>query len=319
MKINTNRGSALLTVLWLTAALSAIGLAVAANVRGETDRTTTGLDDLRAYFIARGAIDRALIHMQRGIAYYHRGDPRMELAFPGAIATVEIIPETSKLSLGYTQPEELLRLMAALGIPQERGETITAAILDWRTPPPQGSSSPFDAFYLSQTPSFVPMRTSSFLETEELLLVRGVTPDICYGTALDGHGVNSGRAGLRDCVSAHASGGGLDVNTARRETLIAIGVDPGDAAAIVQRRSIRPILEQAEFEEIRKAVGPAGNRLGYGGNSMYTLRATVQLLGTDGKPTDFRRTVAALVKRFDPNNKQNRAPGFEVVRWYDRD
>ena len=209
--------------------------------------------------------------------------------------------------------------MAALGIPQERGETITAAILDWRTPQPQGASSPFDAFYLSQIPSFVPARTSGFLETEELLLVRGVTPDIYYGTALDGHSVNSGRAGLRDCVSAHANGGPLDVNTARRETLIAAGVDPNDAAAIIQRRSIRPILEQAEFEEIRNSVGPAGSRLGYGGNYMFTLRATVQLLGTDGKPTDFRRTVAALVKRFDPNNKQNHSPGYEVVRWYDRD
>src|ERR1700744_4634315 len=58
------RGSALLTVLWLTAALSAIGLAVANNVRGETERTSTGVDDARDYFIARGAIERAILHME---------------------------------------------------------------------------------------------------------------------------------------------------------------------------------------------------------------------------------------------------------------
>ncbi len=304
----------MLTVLWLTAALSAIGLAVASNVRGETDRTTTGLDDLRTYFIARGAIERTLLYMQRGQNFYRYGTPRLDFAFPGAVATVEIIPETSKLSLLGTKPEELLRLLEVLGLPQDRAEMITAGIVDWRTFPLPGASSPFDAFYLSQTPSFVPQRTSPFLETEELLLVRGVTADIYYGTSLDGS-----RAGLRDCLSARGSWGTLDLNTTRPETMIAIGMDPTDAAAIVQRRAIRPILDPVEINEIQKAVGPVGARLGVGGGYMFTLRATVRLIGADGKPTDFRRTSAALIKRFDPNNKAKHNPGYEFVRWYDRD
>ena len=307
------RGSALLTVLWLTAALSAIGLAVAANVRGETDRTSTALDDTRAYFIARGAVDRALLHIQRGRDYYKPGNPRMDLAFPGAVATVEIIPESSKLQLQNLRSEELLRLLAALGVPSDRAELLSAAIRDWQTPVPPGGSSPFDPFYLAQTPSFVPMRASSFFETEELLLVHGMTPDIYYGTSLDGS-----RAGLRDCVSAYSPGWALDINTARAETMIAVGIEPADAAAIVSRRNLRPFLEPVEIEEVRRAAGPGGQRLGLGGNTMYTLRATVRLIGADGKLSDFRRTVAALVKRFDPDNRARHQVGWEVVRWYDR-
>ena len=81
---SSKRGSALLTVLWLTAALSAIGLAVANNVRSETERATTNVDDVKAYFIARGAIERAALRMRWGIDYYRSGNPVMELPFPNA-------------------------------------------------------------------------------------------------------------------------------------------------------------------------------------------------------------------------------------------
>src|SRR5580658_1760166 len=114
MPTNSRRGSALLMVLWLTAALAAIGLAVASNVRGETERTETSVDDAKSYFAARGAIDRAALHILWGGSYFtddHRriyyvaGSPSMELAFPEADVHVDIVPEASKLSLNGTRPE----------------------------------------------------------------------------------------------------------------------------------------------------------------------------------------------------------------------
>jgi hypothetical protein len=51
---------------------------------------------------------------------------------------------------------------------------------------------------------------------------------------------------------------------------------------------------------------------------MFTLRATARLRQPDGRLSDMRRTVAALVKRWDPDNKLNKDSGFEIVRWYDR-
>src|ERR1700733_483593 len=101
----SRNGSALLMVLWLTAALSAVGLAVANNVRGETERTETNVDDTRSYFVARGAIERAALHILWGRQYfadgrpiyYVNGSPAMELTFPAADVHVDVIPETSKL------------------------------------------------------------------------------------------------------------------------------------------------------------------------------------------------------------------------------
>jgi general secretion pathway protein K len=306
------RGSALLTVLWLSAALAAISLAVANNVRGETERASTNAEDAKSYFIARGAIERAAMHMQWGTDFYKFGQPAMDLSFPDAEVHVEIIPETSKLSLNQIPPDELMRLLIALGEPEDRAGEIAAAIIDWRTPVPPGYESPFDGFYLAQSPSFL-SRHASFSENEEMLLVRGITPDLYYGTSLDGS-----RAGLRDCVSAQAAGSVLDVNTARPETMIAAGVSPQDADTIVKSRATHWILDYRELAEIQTSIGPAGQRLRIGGNTIFTLRATARMRGADGKLSDMRRTVAAQMKFFYPGNQEKKAPGVEVIRWYDR-
>ena len=51
---------------------------------------------------------------------------------------------------------------------------------------------------------------------------------------------------------------------------------------------------------------------------MFTLRATARMRQPDGKLSDLRRTVAALVKFYFPATPRSTAIGFEVVRWYDR-
>jgi general secretion pathway protein K len=307
-------------VLWLTAALSAVGLAVANNVRGETERTETAIDDARSYFIARGAIEQAALHVLWGRSYftpdghplYHvNGDPAMELKFPGGDVHVDVIPETSKLGLNVVRPEDLMRLLTALGVAEDRATELAAAIVDWRTQPDPLHPSPFDSFYLAQSPSFLPPHTS-FTENEDLLLVKGMTPDIYYGTSLD-----NAHAGLRDCVSVYGQGA-VDINTAQPATLEAIGIGPVDVQTIVRSRAEHPVRDYKELSDIAQALGPAGARLGIGGITMYTLRATARLRQPDGKLSDLRRTVSALVKIFFAGNRSGKPPGFDILRWYDR-
>src|SRR5271155_4152771 len=89
------RGSALLAVLWLSAALSAIAFTVANTVRAETDRTGTDVDALKTYYLATGAIDRALLHVQWGFTldpkYYKMNTARLRFSFPTGDTIVELI------------------------------------------------------------------------------------------------------------------------------------------------------------------------------------------------------------------------------------
>src|SRR5947209_2801811 len=174
------RGSALLAVLWLSAALAAIAFTVANTVRSETERTTTAVDSLRSYYLASGAIERALLYVQWGGKYYNPPQPLMRFQFPSGDATVELIPESSKLNINQATPQDLNSLLAALGVPQDQGARIVEGVLAWRSASPGGSYTQFDRHYLGLKQSFQ-ARHASFEEIEELLLVRGMTPELFHG------------------------------------------------------------------------------------------------------------------------------------------
>jgi general secretion pathway protein K len=305
MRKASQRGSALLAVLWLSAALSAIAYSVATTVRGEIERTSTLTDGVRSYFLATGAFERALFQIEVGEPYFAAGTPRLNFTFPSGTATVEIIPEASKLSINEAKPEDLLRLLIQLGAEPERAQQIAMAIVDWRTPAP-GGLSPFDQHYLSIAPSFR-ARHSSVEEIEELLLVKGMTPDLFYGSVVrDEQGRLQPRAGLRDCVSVYGSAGAVDVNTAQPAVMAAFGIPPEAVAAIVQRRHAIPFRSAEQLAAFTQGGGPAFGRLTVGGGTIYTLRST-------GKFADMTRTVSGLVKF----HRVAHNPPIQILRWYD--
>ncbi|HJT88157.1 MAG TPA: hypothetical protein VJ732_09885, partial [Bryobacteraceae bacterium] len=172
------RGSALLAVLWISAALAAIAFSLASTVRGEIERTSTEVDGLRSYYLASGGILRAEWEL-----LWTAQDPNKPLIpkrstyvdynFPSGTVHVEIIPEAAKLDVNTASPEQLYRLLAALGASPDRAREIALAIADWRAPSPAGGLSEFDQYYSSLAPTFHAPHTS-FGEIEELLLVKGV-------------------------------------------------------------------------------------------------------------------------------------------------
>ena len=318
------RGAALLAVLWLTAALSAIAFSIAATVRSETARAGTNVDDVKSQFLAQGGIQRAILHMlwakqfnapDGGAMFYQPGQPAMQLDFPEGHVVVEVIPESSKLSLNQARPEVFYRLLLNLGTSDEEAREIASAIADWRQPAPDGQPTMFDQFYLSRAPSFL-SRHASFQETEELLLLRGMTPDIYYGTYVEEAGADgqprlAPHVGLRDCVSAFGSLGPFDANAVQPAVLLTVGMAPADVSAVVARRVQQPFVR---LDELQASLDIGSQQfLRLGGNSMYLLRATARLRLPDGKFSDLRRTVAARVKFL-----RNAEDAYQILRWYDR-
>lgn len=322
MRTSTRRGGALLAVLWLTAALSAIAFTIATTVRGELERASTNADGVKTYFLAKGALERALLYVLWGPQfrnpdgtpkYFAAGLPRLYLPFPTGEAIVEILPENSKLGVNFQQPQELIRLLLALGAEPERALQITQAIVDWRQPMAPGAASQFDSFYLSRTPSFRG-RHASLEEIEEVLLMPGMTRDLFFGRYdRDAAGRLVPTPGFRDCASVYAGGQNVDANTAPAPVLAAIGIPPDAIYALLEARRVRPFLSPEQFQPFRDRLGPAGGRVQVGGSSIYTLRATARLRLPNGQFSDLRRVVAATVK-FQPNT--NDAP-YHILRWQD--
>lgn len=318
-----SRGGALLAVLWLSAALAAIALSVATTVRGETERAATASEGVRAHFLAAGAIERALLWMQWGQGartpdgrprYWDPANPYLRLSFPGGETVVEVIPESSKLSVNAAPPADIVRLLIALGVDFPRAQEIAAAIVDWRTGQPLGAMTPFDQFYSSLGPTFRAPH-ASFEEVEEVLLVKGMTPDIFYGGyGRDAQGHLVPRPGLRDCISVYGWTSGFDVNTAEPALLVSLGIPPELVARLVDIRRVAPFRSMEQLAGFglggfpRLAVG-SGN-----GSSMVTLRATARPRLPDGRLSDLRRTSSGLVKFF---TEAGATQPYQIVRWYE--
>jgi general secretion pathway protein K len=313
------KGSALLAVLWLAAALAAIAFALSTTVRSETSRAGGSADGLRAYYLASGSVERGIQWMLWGWTGYTQTNPdgtprfwqpntpRMIMHFPSGDAVVELIPESARLNINTASPDELFRVVATVSGDPARARAIAAAIVDWRSP----SASPLDSFYLSLGPTFR-ARHASFEEIEELLLVQGMTPELFYGNfASDSEGRLFARGGLRDCLSVWGSHGPYDVNTASPALMEAIGVAPGAVAQILARRYVKPFHDMGEVQ----GAGIAAPGLSVGGNLMWTLRATARLRRPDGSPSDVIRTSAATIRLLD--RKQFFQMPLHVLRYYD--
>jgi general secretion pathway protein K len=317
----TTRGTALLAVLWLSAALATIALSLADTVRGEAERSATAVDGLRSQDLAIGGLRRAILYMDWGrkrpdIPRYKPPVPYFVFDFPEGQTVVEVIPETAKFNINNALPEELFRLVASLGVDGAHAQEIVAAIVDWRAPSAPLSNNAFDNFYASLSPPYVAPH-ARIQEIEELLAVKGVTPELYYGDwqiAPEGSERHlAQRTGLRDCVSVYGATGQFDVNTAEPAVMAAAGIPPEGIAALVQERRAHAFQNAADLAPFASIAGPAFNRLRIGGFSIFTLRSTARLRLANGQLSDLRRTVAAQVKFRPPSG----GAAYHILRWYD--
>jgi general secretion pathway protein K len=314
------KGGALLTVLWLSAALAAIAFSVATSVRAETDRVSSASNGLRAWYLATGSVERAMQWMIWGGDYrnpngtprfwdWNQPQPQIRMSYPSGDVVVEMIPESSKMSINFASPDDLLRVVTAVTGDAQRARQIVDGILDWRSP--AASPTAFDQYYFSINPTFR-ARHASFEEIEELLLVRGVTPELFYGNYIpDEAGRLYASGGLRDCFSVWGSAGPFDVNTANPALMEAVGVPPPGVAAIVARRQIQPFRNLGEAQQL----GFPLPRMTTGGIVIWTLRATARLRRPDGSPSEVVRTASAVIKLLD--RRSYPANPLHVLRWYD--
>lgn len=324
-RIRNSRGGALLAVLWLSAALSAIALSVASTVRTETERTATDSEGLRAYYLASGSVDRAILWLQWGLQnyvnpdnsprYYHAPMPYLHFNYASGAAIVEVIPEGSKININFAPPQQIEALLVASGANPMDAQQITANILDWRT----GAASPPGLGFMNPDQTFR-ARHASFEEIEELLLVNGMTPDLFYGRFdRDPEGRLIPQGGLRDAITTFGGQSNeIDVNSAPPLLLAAIGVPPPSINVILQQRMIVPFRSMDQVAPLIAGSPAAGKlQVASGARTTWTLRATARVRLADGRLSDLSRTVSATIA-FLPQQLAQTEPPFSVMRWRDQ-
>jgi general secretion pathway protein K len=322
MRSPSQRGGALLAVLWLSVAMTAIAFALSRGVRSELDRASLNVDSTKAYFLAQGAIEATIRRIARPVDPENPGRDfvvgvrLLHFDFPTGSVDVEVAGESGKLDVNSAPAEALARAFAGARIDPAVAVSLAAGIVDYRERSRQGLVSygltPGElASETGTSPeeSSFQARVASIQELEELLSVPGMTPELYYGgyrETEDGELVRV--TGMRELLSARGAPS-VDVAYAPAALLVAAGLSAAAVEEIEQIRRVRPLRpDDPVVAALAGMQGPIRLGLGGGGAPAYTLTATATLTG--GRA---RRSVAALIEQApiagpDP---------IRIVRWYD--
>lgn len=315
------RGVALLMVLWVLTLLMVLVAEFALSMRTEARTSAYYQDGTQGYYLARAGVFRALLELQRTqqrdqaalpagteeIPFRPNLEPR-QFQFPGGTCEVRAGDEAGKVNLNQASDAVLRNLLGAIGLAGAERDAVADAILDWRDTDDHHRLSGAEKDYYRALPDPYEPRNGNFESVEELLLVKGVTPDLFYGRAVTlPSGESRAMPGLRDLFTVYTDTAQINVNSAPREVLLAVpDMTETAAEAILTFRKTRPFKSTAELEGILGKLG-TGSSLTVAASNLYALTAT----GRTGEG-GVRHTVRAIVQVGGP------PPGYKVLHWIDR-
>ena len=227
MNIPSQRGIALIVVLWLTVLIAVIGSSFAYSMRGEAlaARNTMSLSQARA--AADGAVERTAFEVSRprvaADAWSADGQPHSWTEGEVAL-TARAYDESARIDLN-TAPDALLKglLQNVAGLDQEAAQRTLEAILDWRDPDdlkhPNVAEAPE---YQAAGSKYVPTN-APFESVGELQRVLGMTPALMTRIA--------------QTLTIYSRQPGVNLLTAGRDVLLAMpGVTPELVDAFIATR-----------------------------------------------------------------------------------
>ena len=223
----------LIIALWAMFFLGALVLAIAAYVRPQLTLAGRIKDSTSVRFLAQAGVRRAMAQINNGAGTNDANVlkeflPSASFNFssqglPDGEYHYELIDEERKININTASYEVLTRLFEMGGQldPQQAG-SIAASILDWRergeNPRKNGAKS---NYYQTLNPSY-PCKDAPFDLLEEILLVKGVTPDIFKS--------------IKDEITVYGAGS-VNINTADVFVLEVLGISVALANKIIAFRN----------------------------------------------------------------------------------
>ncbi len=231
--------------------------------------------------------------------------------FGGGEYSVRMVDEAARISLNRAGEPLLMRVVRRLlvggnategvSVTEEREvSTIVGSIIDWRDPGDEEAVNGAEASYYASLARPYPIKNGPFDSVEELLQVRGVTPDLFYGTP--------GEVGLRDLFSVYNRSEEINAMQASPAVLrVLLNLDQEQAELLVLEREANAFGFVEGVREKLMAIDPGLAELIRGGLASVV---TVEVTGQFGD-----RNVAHLGAVMDLSDAFE---GPRVYRWFDR-
>ena len=302
----SDRGIALILVLWVVVLMSMAALSLSLLTRTEALATLSFKEELEYKFLAEAGIQRGVMELLfrqanrdqqsilEGSEPYQCDGRAYEAEISGGRFRIRIMEESGKINLNALTDESgtvLKNLLVNSGVAEDRAAVIVDSILDWKDEDNLHRLSGAEDEYYQSLRKPYKAKNAEFDSLEELAFVRGVTGDILHGSRERGE-----RKGILSFCTVFAKGDKINLNTAPPEILKAI---PGMMDDMIRRilayRDLGPAekaLEtsrwtDAEYAAIAPYVTTAESNVftidatGYRDNDKrhYAVRATVAIEG----------------------------------------
>jgi general secretion pathway protein K len=229
--IKRRNGIAIVLVLWVVLVLSLLISGFAFTMHVETQVASFARKELRAEMLARSGVEVARMELilderapaESGFdalnqAWTTNEDLYVNHQLGDGMYNVKVTDEESKLPINRATDLQLKRLLGLFGIDPFDGDLIVDSILDWIDADDLTKLNGAESdYYQSLSPPYS-AKNAPMDRVEELLLVRGVTPELFHGTTDDG---DEAQPSLKDLVTTMSSGF-VNVNTASAIVLQAL-------------------------------------------------------------------------------------------------
>jgi general secretion pathway protein K len=295
-------------VLWVLTVLMVIALSFSYMGRTESQTSLAFRQGVEKKFLAEAGIEKGVAEI-----LYAKMNPNRQVVLEGGETwkmdgtpytvktddgyyTVSIVDESGKININTLTDASaiiLKNLLTNSGVGAAEADIIVDSILDWKDADDLTRLNGAESDYYMSLPNPYKAKNANFDTLEELLLVRGITSEILYGS--------DKKKGIVDFLTVNSMGGGINVNAAPKEVLMAVpGITAEIADTIVSSRgnpsdpasatNIQGMLAavQPPFNSL-VTFGAVGNAFAmessaYKGDSKgaYTVKATV-IIESDNK------------------------------------
>ena len=309
-----NGGVAIVIVLWVVLVLSLLISGFAFTMHVETQVASYARKELKAEMLARSGVEVARMQLilgalsptNSGFDALNQDWSTNELLYVDhelgdGIFNVKVTDEESKIPINRATDVQLKRLFGLLGADPADGDVITDSILDWiDTDDLTRLNGAESDYYQSLSPPYR-AKNAPLDRVEELLLIRGVTPELYQGTpATD---TDPARPGLAEVFTTMSSGS-INVNTASAIVLQALGLDEAQVQAVLSRRDGADGIPGTEddlpfhsAEEFFAAIGNLDPATKLTAQALVTVNSSFFTVKSTGEVGGVKRTILATLFR----------------------
>lgn len=231
-RLRVNNGSIFILALWSLFFLSALALAIAAYVHPQLSLAGRFKDKVTVYYLAEAGVKRAIGQIVNTVTPGYdtlneflpsgKNDFR-EMGVAEGEFNYAVADEERKININKSSYDVLERFFETVAelTPQQAGD-VSACIMDWREAGEKArKNGAKSSYYQALGPSY-PSKNKDFELLEEILMVKGVTPDIFNK--------------IKDRITVYGTGA-VNINTADKLVLKSLGMSDSLADKIIHFRN----------------------------------------------------------------------------------